>query len=66
MVARLTKRQRKIFELCCQGCRYREIGDILGISRKSVERRVAYACKILGAETAIHAVAILFRARIFK
>ena len=66
MVVRLSRRQKQVLYASTFGLGYKEIAHHLGIATKSVERHAALAMDKLQAKNRTHAIAILFRARIFK
>jgi len=52
----LTARQRECLYWTEQGKSARDIGVILGISRRTVEEHLALGCQVLGVRTRIQAV----------
>jgi DNA-binding CsgD family transcriptional regulator len=63
MIDRLTKRQREVMELVAEGLTNREVGERLGISKRTVEIHRKDAIIALGVETTVAAVLVLERAR---
>lgn len=63
---RLTAREKEALAWAAQGKSAWEIGEILGISQRTVEEHLASACRKLGAVNRVHAVAIGIRERVIE
>ena len=61
MIDRLTRREREVLELVCEGLTNAEIGKHLGISQRTVEIHRANLVMRIGARNTPHAVAIFVR-----
>lgn len=62
----LTGRERETLAWASQGKSAWEIGEILGISQRTVEEHLASAARKLGAVNRVHAVAIAIRERLIE
>jgi LuxR family quorum sensing-dependent transcriptional regulator len=62
----LTAREREALAWASQGKSAWEIGEILGISQRTVEEHLAAAGRKLGAVNRVHAVAIGIRERVIE
>ncbi len=58
-LADLTTKERQVLELLAQGLRNRQIGQILGISEKGVEKRVTSILIKLGLESRMQVILFL-------
>ncbi len=62
----LTARERETLAWASQGKSAWEIGEILGISQRTVEEHLSAAGRKLGAVNRVHAVAIGIRERVIE
>jgi len=58
----MTKREREVMQLVCEGLPAQEIGDRLGISSRTVEVHRRSAIMKLGARNQTHAAVLFDRA----
>ena len=58
-LAGLTAKERQVVELLVQGLRNRQIGQLLGISEKGVEKRVTSILTKLGLESRMQVIGFL-------
>jgi LuxR family transcriptional regulator of spore coat protein len=59
--AGLSARQSECLRLAAKGLASREIGRRLGVSARTVDDHILYACRILGVRTRVQAVAWIAR-----
>lgn len=62
----LSATDRDILVMMACGCRNGHIGQVLGISTKTVSKRVSGLLQILGARSRAHAVAIAYKQHILR
>ena len=63
---RLTAREREVLQWATRGKSTWEIGEILGIGRRTVEEHVATAVRKLGATNRSHAIAVALRDKLIE